>query len=298
MITRLAAVGSLVAVVAVGATIVFGSTGGSGSHAHKTSAKGSSRPTHPSASSASGTGTPGTASVPILAYHVINVPPPTGGASQDLYVPVDEFTAQMNALKAGGWHAITLDQLESYWTSGGSLGSGKPIVITFDGGYASQYTNALPVLKELGWVAVANIQVSGLAPSDGGLSDSQVRGLIAAGWVLGDEGSTQTDLTTLSAGQLGQEITTERQTLRSRYNVAVNWFSYPSGRYNPAVTDAVRTAGFVGSTTLTTGWASPQGDRFLLPRLQVVGGTSPSKLLSALASAESSTSAPTSAAGI
>jgi peptidoglycan/xylan/chitin deacetylase (PgdA/CDA1 family) len=244
-----------------------------------------------------GPGKPGPATVPILAYHVINVSPPQSAAPPSLYVPADEFSAQMHALKAGGWHAVTLNQLQAYWTRGLSLGSGKPIVITFDGGYASQYATAMPVLKRLGWVGVENIQVSGLPPSEGGLTDSQVHGLIAAGWELDTEGINQPDLTILDSSQLQDQVATARQTLRARYQVPVNWFSYPSGRYNATVIAAVRAAGFVGSTTVVRGWASPQGDRFRLPRVQVVGGTSPSELLSQIASAEQNTSAPAASSG-
>ena len=45
------------------------------------------------------TGKPGTATVPVLMYHVIN-PPPAGAPFPGLYVPSGEFAAQMQALKA------------------------------------------------------------------------------------------------------------------------------------------------------------------------------------------------------
>jgi peptidoglycan/xylan/chitin deacetylase (PgdA/CDA1 family) len=288
---RFVALGSLIVVVAAVAVLVLSASPRSGSHSSTVSAHRSTGTT--SASRAQ----PGTATVPILMYHVINVPPPGSSGSTSLYVPADEFSSQMEALKAAGWHAVTLDQLEAYWTRGGSLGSGKPIVITFDNGYASQYTNALPVLKRLGWVGVENLQVNGLSPSDGGLTEPQVRGLIAAGWELGAQGVTGADLVSLDADQLHSEVATSRDLLRSRYGVPVNWFSYPLGHYDPTVTAAVRSAGYVGATTIVPGWASPQEDRFRLPRLQVLGGTTATQLLSQIAAAKATTSAPSADSG-
>jgi peptidoglycan/xylan/chitin deacetylase (PgdA/CDA1 family) len=290
--TRFAALGSLVAVVGIVIAIVLSTNGGSGSHATKTAANHAGTSGSGSTTGSSATPKPGTADVPILAYHVINVQPPSSSAPADLYVPADEFSAQMDALKTAGWRAVTLDQLEAYWTHGTSLGTTKPFVITFDGGYGSQYTNALPVLKQLGWHAVVNIQVNGLSPSDGGISDSQVRGLIAAGWQLGDQGISEPDLTTLGSVDLSNEVTSSRQTLASRYNVSVSWFAYPSGDYDANTAAAVRSAGFVGAVTLVRGWASPQSDRYRLPRLEVVGGTSSSKLLSDIAAVQQDTTAP------
>ncbi len=229
-------------------------------------------------------------------YHVINAPP-AGAPFPGLYVPAVEFAAQMRALKAAGWHAVTLDQLRANWTRGVPLGPGKPIVLTFDNGYESQYANALPVLKQLGWVADENIQLTGLPPSQGGLSDAQVRALVAAGWELDTQGISHADLVTLDAAQLQYQVATARQILRSRYGVPVEWFCYPSGHYNATVIDAVRAAGFVGSTTVVPGWAGPQSDPFRLPRLRVLGGTSPSALLAQISSAASAGAPPTTYTG-
>jgi peptidoglycan/xylan/chitin deacetylase (PgdA/CDA1 family) len=289
---RWAAVASLVVVAAVALVIVLSTTGGSSSRT-PTPTQAANRP-----SAVATTPRPsGGVTAPILAYHVINQPPAQSALPSSLYVPPEQFTAQMQALKAAGWHAVTLDQLEANWTRGAPLSPGKPIVITFDNGYASQYKNALPVLKQLGWVGVENLQVNGLSPADGGLSDAQVRGLIGAGWELDAAGLSQADLTVLDAAQLNSEVASARQTLRSRYGVPVNWFSYPSGRYDPTVVASVRQAGYVGATTGSPGWASPQADRFRLPRLEVVADTSPSQLLSQITAARQTTTAPPSSTG-
>jgi peptidoglycan/xylan/chitin deacetylase (PgdA/CDA1 family) len=314
---RLLALAALLGVGLVATAIAIAATSGSGGKstiASQTNAARTAAPRHHRADTASrsggsasthgprttvtgaATGKPGTATVPVLMYHVIN-PPPAGAPFPGLYVPADEFAAQMQALKAAGWHAVTLDQLEAYWTRGVPLGPGKPIVLTFDNGYASQYENALPILRRLGWVGNENIQLTGLPPSQGGLTDAQVRGLIAAGWELDTQGISHADLITLDAAQLQYQIASARQTLQKRYDVPVNWFCYPSGHYDATVIAAVKAAGFVGSTTVIPGWASPGQDRYRLPRLRVLGGTSPSGLLEQIAQAQADGTPPASYGG-
>jgi peptidoglycan/xylan/chitin deacetylase (PgdA/CDA1 family) len=300
---RRAAAGGLLAAVVVIAVVVSTASGGgggsSGTSAHRDAAgltanrPGSSSARGSTVSDAKGTGVPGHATVPILMYHVINPPPPTA-PYPGLYVPAAEFTAQMQALKAAGWHAVTMDQLEANWTRGVPLGPGKPIVLSFDNGYASQFTNALPVLRRLGWVGVENIQLTGLPPSQGGLSDAQVRGLLAAGWELDTQGISHADLITLDSAELHDQVATARQLLQHRYGVPVNWFCYPSGHYNATVIAAVHAAGFVGSTTVVPGWATRAEDPYTLPRLRVLGGTSPSALLAQIAASQGAGAPPSS----
>jgi peptidoglycan/xylan/chitin deacetylase (PgdA/CDA1 family) len=229
-----------------------------------------------------GTTAPGMARAPILMYHVINSPP-AGAPFPGLYVTPQEFSEQMRALAAAGYHAVTQDQLWANWQQGARLPAGKPIVLSFDNGYQSQYTQALPVLRGLGWVGVENIQLTGLPPSQGGLSQAQVRGLVAAGWELDTQGISHADLTTLDAAALHAQVASARATIQREYGVPVNWFCYPSGQYDATVLAAVRAAGYRGSTTVVPGWARPGEDAYRLPRLRVLGGTSGAALVSEIA---------------
>lgn len=242
------------------------------------------------------TGVPGTQSAPILMYHVIN-PPPAGAPFPGLYVSASEFAAQMQALAAAGYHAVTLDQLWAYWRHGARLPAGKPVVVSFDNGYQSQYANALPVLKRMGWVGDENLQLSGLPPSQGGLSRAQVRGLVADGWELDTQGYSHAELTALDPAQLAYQVATARRTVQQRYGVPVNWFCYPSGDYDPVVVAEVRAAGYTGSTTVVPGWAAPSSEPYRLPRLRVLGGTTPEQLVGELAAIRSDRAPPESYSG-
>lgn len=220
--------------------------------------------------------------VPILMYHVINRPP-QGAPFPGLYVRAGAFAAQMRALAAAGYRGVTLNQVAENWASGIPLPAGRPIVISFDNGYRSQYTRALPILRRLGWRAVENLQLTGLPPSQGGLSTRETRGLVAAGWELDTQGFAHLDLPTLDAAQLRHEVLGARLAIRRRYHVAVRWFCYPSGHYDPTVVAAVRAAGYEGATTVDPGWASIGDDPYRLPRLRVLGTTTPAGLLALIA---------------
>ncbi|HEV3319554.1 MAG TPA: polysaccharide deacetylase family protein [Solirubrobacteraceae bacterium] len=280
-----------------------GAANGSGHAANSRAPGGSSRagaPTNAAHGTVTGapTGRPGSERVPILMYHVIN-PPPAGAPFPGLYVQPSEFAAQMQALASAGYHAITQDQMWAYWKRGViPLPAGqKPIVVSFDNGYQSQYTNALPVLRRLGWVGDENIQLTGLPPSQGGLSQAQIKGLVTAGWELDTQGISHADLITLNATQLAEQVAGSRKTIQQRYGVPVNWFCYPSGHYNATVIAAVKSAGYTGSTTVVPGWAAPESDPYRLPRLRVLGGTSPESLLSELQSIRNDPPPPSSYSG-
>jgi peptidoglycan/xylan/chitin deacetylase (PgdA/CDA1 family) len=266
------------------------------------SGRAGARTTTPAAATAAGTATgvstgpPGTEPVPILMYHVI-APPPAGAPFPGLYVPPAELNEQMRALKDAGWHAVTLDQVEAHWKRGVSLGAGKPIVLSFDNGYQSQYTQALPILRKLGWVGDENVQLTGLPPSQGGIGQDQIRGLLAAGWELDTQGFSHADLITLSATELHYEVAVSRRVLQQRFHVPVNWFCYPSGHYDDRVVAEVAAAGYAGSTTVVPGWAHPGDDPYRLHRLRVLGGTSGPQLLAELAAVRLDPPAPSSYSG-
>lgn len=276
-----------------GSSSSAGSTTATGRHDAK---RGDTRGSRSGASKQPTGKQPQDVAVPILMYHVINAPP-AGAPLPGLYVPRAEFEAQMQALAHAGYVAVTLDELSRHWREDAPLPQGKPIVLSFDNGYQSQYTNALPVLEALGWKGVENIQLTGLAPSEGGISEAQVRGLLAAGWELDTQGFSHAELTALPASALHYQVAVARQTLQWRYDVPVHWFCYPSGDYDATVIAAVKAAGYSGATTVIPGWASPAIEPFTLPRLRVLGGTTGAELLSLIEASEHSPTPPSSYSG-
>ena len=110
--------------------------------------------------------------VPILMYHVITAPK-AGKTYPELWTPRGRFSATMQLLERNGYHGVTIEQMRRAWAGGPGLPA-KPIVITFDDGYLSQYTHAKPILRALGWPGVLYLEGKSLGP--GGLTTHQVRG--------------------------------------------------------------------------------------------------------------------------
>jgi peptidoglycan/xylan/chitin deacetylase (PgdA/CDA1 family) len=215
-------------------------------------------------------------------YHVITSPP-RGTPYPALWVPWSRFRAQMRALRAHGYHAVTLAQVFDHWRRGLVIPR-KPIVLTFDDGYLSQWAHAARTLRALGWPGVLNLAVKNLGLA-GGLSHRQVREMIGAGWELDAHTISHRDLTTLGAAALHHEVAGSRALLRRALGVPVPFFCYPAGRYDATVESAVRAAGYRGATTTQPGVASPRDDPFALPRIRVNGGDTAAAVLARLAAA-------------
>ena len=205
--------------------------------------------------------------VPILMYHVIAAPP-ASAPYPDLFVRPSEFSAQMAWLARHGFRAVTLKQVYDYWLKGTRLPP-RPIVVSFDDGYLSHHTRALPMLRKHKWPGVLNLKVNAVR-SKYTLPVWRVRELIAAGWEIDAHTITHPDLTAVGDAQLWTEVHGSRVALRRLFNVPVDFFCYPAGRYDARVTAAVRRAGYLGATTTNFGLARPR-DIYTLSRVRING---------------------------
>jgi peptidoglycan/xylan/chitin deacetylase (PgdA/CDA1 family) len=205
--------------------------------------------------------------VPILMYHVL-APPPPGEPYPALYVKPADFRAQVAWLAVHGYHAVTLQQVYDYWRGKRALPR-KPVVLTFDDGYHSDFTVALPTLRARGWPGVLDLEVRNLQPV-WGTRPGMVRKMVAAGWEIDAHTLTHPDLTTVDPTELRHQVAGSRAAIRHLFHVPVDFFCYPSGRYDDAVVAAVRKAGFLGATTTNEGFARP-GSMYALARVRVDG---------------------------
>ncbi len=100
----------------------------------------------------------------VLAYHEIEEP--ARAVMPDYAVKPATFQAQLAWLNDHGYHFVSLDQVLRAQHGQGSLPA-HPVLLTFDDGYTSVYTNAFPLLQRLRAPAVLAVVGRWLEPEHG-----------------------------------------------------------------------------------------------------------------------------------
>lgn len=89
-------------------------------------------------------------SLPVIMYHHISEKPSLLGT---YVISPEEFENDIKYLKDSGYTSVSAKQLLHYIKKGGAFPE-KPVMITFDDGFESFYTYAMPILKKYGFRAV------------------------------------------------------------------------------------------------------------------------------------------------
>ena len=199
-------------------------------------------------------------SIPILYYHSIKSVP-----KNELCMSPEKFEKQIAYLSTHGYHSVTLTQLYNYFYGNGKLPE-KPIVITFDDGYKDNYTTAFPILRKYYFNATVFVITSNVGHNNN-LSWDQLRDLTSNGWLVESHTVSHYDLTELDSGKLAQELNDSKTSLEKQLGLNVDYFAYPSGRFNEKVKIAVKNAGYLMAFTTKRGWADRTADPFLIHRV-------------------------------
>jgi len=216
------------------------------------------------------------ATLPVLLYH--HVGPRQPGAYPFLTLSYAKFERQMRWLRQRGYTAIRSADWISWKRGAGALPR-KPVLITFDDGYADLVQYALPVLKDYGLTATIFIPTRCIGKTnewDDGtwallplMNRAQIREWAAQGIEFGSHTRTHPDLTTVSRERLKDEIEESARELESITGSRPVAFAYPYGCFSDEVRDCVSRV-FDLSFTTREGINCLGDDPFLLHRLEIL----------------------------
>ena len=211
--------------------------------------------------------------VPILMYHYIrDYNDPRDKIGINLSVAPQTFARQLDHLTKQGYTTATLDDFTQHRLKE------KSVILTFDDGYASHYTDAFPALKARGMTATFYI-VTNAVGTNGSLTWDQIREMQGAGMQIESHGPSHRDLTTLSKEEQLNELVESKKTIEGKLGKTVQHFCYPSGRYTEDTLALVKSAGYETATTTKSGVASYTHSPYELPRLRIENITDFSAIL-------------------
>jgi peptidoglycan/xylan/chitin deacetylase (PgdA/CDA1 family) len=186
------------------------------------------------------------AGVPILAFHKIDERFEWGVTR----IGTGRFARIVSKLKDMGYESVSLADL-----SNSVALPPKPIVLTFDDSYESVHRNAFPVLAAAGYTAtvfVISNFIGRLNTWDVNLGWLRfrhldwggLRELEGAGWEIGSHTAGHPDLTRIRASRLESELADSKRTLEDGLGAPVRFLSFPFGRYDGRVIDAMKRTGY------------------------------------------------------
>lgn len=228
--------------------------------------------------------------VPILMYHSVTDTP--NAETRPHSVRPGDLDEQLAYLAENDFTPLTLGDLVARLNkiSGKELPR-KPIVLTFDDGYADFHATALPLLERFGfpatvfltsgWVADAGRNAAG-RPLDRMLCWSQVREAADTGVEIAGHSHSHPQLDQLPDDRLRLELRRNKELLEERVGRPVSTMAYPYGYSSARVRRAVRAAGYRAACAVNNAIAADRHDILALPRLTVGRATTPARFARAV----------------
>lgn len=218
--------------------------------------------------------------LPVLMYHSVSDTP--AASTRALSVRPAVFGAQLAYLRRQGFTGLTFGELGQRRRTGQPFPA-RPIVLTFDDGYADLIEEALPILIEhgfpatvfvtTGWLRDAGRHAVATAPGRM-LSWTQLAELSVAGVEVAAHTHSHPQLDQISAPRLQADLGDCKRLLEDRLGRPVRSLAYPYGYSSKRVRTVAREIGYLQAAAVANATAAATCDPFRVPRLTIRRSTS------------------------
>jgi peptidoglycan/xylan/chitin deacetylase (PgdA/CDA1 family) len=233
------------------------------------------------------------ASIPVLMYHhfahkIVN---------NRTTVQPDEFKEQLKYLKDHGYTTITTSDLHSFKEGMLKLPE-KPILITMDDGYLSNYELAYPILKELemkatifivtkevgnsslynphfSWEQAKEMEDSGFVDIESHTHSSHYKAGNLAPLSSPIHGETQMQY----ENRIKKDLIESRELIKKHLGKTSYALAYPYGSYSPTTLKMANEAGFKVAFTIKEGLVFKTSPQFELNRFNIEHGVTGKELV-------------------
>jgi peptidoglycan/xylan/chitin deacetylase (PgdA/CDA1 family) len=218
------------------------------------------------------------AGVPVLMYHEIAAPSETRSR---LAVSPANFAAQLDYLRDSGFTAITAAELSARLAGDAGPLPGRPVVLTFDDGYADFHRRAMPLLDSRGFTGTLFVttgwahdpQMRQAGPGRM-LTRTQLAEAASAGIEIAAHSRSHPQLDQLPEPLVRDELGASKEWLEDELGLAVSGVAYPFGYSSARVRELARELGYRYAHAVGNRMASAAADPFAVPRLTIRRATS------------------------
>ncbi|MFD7442410.1 polysaccharide deacetylase family protein [Streptomyces sp. NPDC059909] len=209
--------------------------------------------------------------IPVLLYHAVMDDPPDWIA--EFTVGPKEFGAQLDAIVASGRTPVRISALADHLAGRGELPP-RPVVLTFDDGFADLPGPTAEALASRGLPATAYLTTGAITPGPRSLLPpapmmtlAQAPLLEQYGMEVGGHTVTHPQLDTLGARRLRYELRHSKAVLEDTLGHEVRHLAYPHGYNSRAVRRAAHAAGYESAVAVRHALSSETDEAYRIARL-------------------------------
>ena len=214
--------------------------------------------------------------VAILGYHDFSETEPETA----MRINTTKFRRQLELIDQLGISVISLDDFIS-WKNGAREIPEKSLLITLDDGWKSVYTDAFPILREMGYPFTLFLYKNYVDGGNRALTSSMIREMVAAGATIGSHSVSHDYPATVKSqmeqgpeaydAYLRREMGESKRFLESRFKVPVTTYAFPGGFHTEEMLTLGREFGYTHMFTVMPGKVTRSTPDELLPRYVILG---------------------------
>jgi peptidoglycan/xylan/chitin deacetylase (PgdA/CDA1 family) len=209
----------------------------------------------------------------VLCYHIVESP-----NDPRMEISRDQFRQQMRYLATTGYNVIPLKQAWEYATGQRASLPPRSVVITFDDGWRSTYTEVFPEMKRRHFPFTIFIYPNIVGKTAHALTWKQIKEMAEWGVDVQSHSYSHPFLTKRRhsglddkkyAEWLHHELVGSRQTLEHETGKPVEFLAYPYGDYDHYLAAAVVRSGYLGALTCDYGRVKRGSDPLRMKRFVI-----------------------------
>lgn len=214
--------------------------------------------------------------VAVLGYHDFSERLPETA----MRIRTSKFRKQLETIRQLGITVISLDDFIA-WKSGDKPIPEKSLLLTFDDGWKSVYTDALPILREFAYPFTIYLYKNYVDGGGKALTSPMIKEMIAAGATIGSHSvSHPYPLTVKSFCKKGpkaydaflrKEIGESKRFLESTFAVKATTYAYPGGYFTAEMWPICKEFAYTQCFTVLPGKVKRSTPDETLPRYMILG---------------------------